>query len=236
MGMLAQHITDDENFTVTGAIAVPRPSLDIMNLPLHVILPDTDPDGDCFATDEDVSPNDPAFLRKVIAHWRGLRRATEISKGQFLLNLRQRCVGAVQTSVPSSSIPQTHATIRVDEPTSRRSPTPVAGISSLPADQRTLLYPNPFPIIDDTRSDESDVSDTSGRAGKFPNVSSPTTPPAMSPSHELPSASSSTTEPFRGTFQTARLSPELLNPVHLPAPIISINPDTQHPYRVSVGR
>ncbi|ESK81091.1 hypothetical protein Moror_13367 [Moniliophthora roreri MCA 2997] len=100
MGMLAQHISEDETFTVTGAIAVPRPSLDIANLPLHVILPDTDPDGDRFATDEDVNPNDPAFLRKVIAHRRGLKRATEISKGQFLLQLRQRCVRAVQTSNP----------------------------------------------------------------------------------------------------------------------------------------
>ncbi|ESK81297.1 hypothetical protein Moror_12136 [Moniliophthora roreri MCA 2997] len=68
MGMLAQHITDDESFTVTGAIAVLRPSLDITNLPLHVVLLNTDPDRDCFATDEDVSPNDPAFLRKVITH------------------------------------------------------------------------------------------------------------------------------------------------------------------------
>uniref|UniRef100_A0A0W0F028 Uncharacterized protein n=1 Tax=Moniliophthora roreri TaxID=221103 RepID=A0A0W0F028_MONRR len=85
MGMLAQHITDDETFTVTGAIAVPRPTLDVANLPLHVILPDTDPNGDRFATDEDVSPNDPAFFRKVITHRRGLKRATEISKGQYLL-------------------------------------------------------------------------------------------------------------------------------------------------------
>ncbi|ESK81247.1 hypothetical protein Moror_14412 [Moniliophthora roreri MCA 2997] len=84
-----QHIVDDDSFTVTEAIAVPCPSLDIVNLPLHVILPDTDPDRDHFATDEDVSPNDPAFLRKVIAHRRGLKRATEISKGQFLLQLGQ---------------------------------------------------------------------------------------------------------------------------------------------------
>uniref|UniRef100_A0A0W0EY12 Uncharacterized protein n=1 Tax=Moniliophthora roreri TaxID=221103 RepID=A0A0W0EY12_MONRR len=88
MGMLAQHISDDETFTVTGAIAVLHPTLDVANLPLHVILPDTDPDRDRFTTDEDVSPNDPAFLRKIIAHRRGLRRATEVAKGQFLLQLR----------------------------------------------------------------------------------------------------------------------------------------------------
>uniref|UniRef100_A0A0W0FLA6 Uncharacterized protein n=1 Tax=Moniliophthora roreri TaxID=221103 RepID=A0A0W0FLA6_MONRR len=163
--MLAQHITDNENFTVTGAIAVPRPSLDIANLPLHVILPDTNPDRDRFATDEDVSPNDPAFLRKVITHQKGLRRATEISKGQFLLNLRQRCVGVVQTPVPSSSIPQTHATIRIDasavylptsepfstlihsplsttqEVTNRTSPTPVEELEN--SQMSPLLLPCP---------------------------------------------------------------------------------------------
>uniref|UniRef100_A0A0W0F453 Uncharacterized protein n=1 Tax=Moniliophthora roreri TaxID=221103 RepID=A0A0W0F453_MONRR len=64
MGMLAQHISDNKTFTVTGAIAVPRPTLDVANLLLHIILPDSDPDGDRFATDEDVSPNDPTFLRK----------------------------------------------------------------------------------------------------------------------------------------------------------------------------
>uniref|UniRef100_A0A0W0FUY7 Uncharacterized protein n=1 Tax=Moniliophthora roreri TaxID=221103 RepID=A0A0W0FUY7_MONRR len=236
MGMLAQHIVDDDSFTVTGAIAVPHPSLDIANLPLHVILPDTDPDGDCFATDEDVSPNDPAFLRKVIAHQRGLKRATEISKGQFLLQLRQRCIGVVQTPIPSSSIPQAHAAIHVDVPSSRRSPTPMAGISSLPADQRTLLYPDPFPITDDAGSDELNVSDASGRAGKFPDVSPPATLLPMSPIHKLPATSSSSTEPTRGTFKSVRLSPSLLNPVHLPAPIVPINPDTQRPYRVGVGR
>ncbi|ESK81734.1 hypothetical protein Moror_11562 [Moniliophthora roreri MCA 2997] len=217
MGMLAQHITDDDSFTVTGAIVVPRPTLDVANLPLHVILPDTDPNRDRFATDEDVSPNDPAFLRKVITHCRGLRRATE-------------------TPIPSSSIPQTHATIRVDVPPSTRSKTPMAGVSSLPANQRTLLYLNPFPITDDTRSDDSDVSNASRRAGKFPDVSPPTTPPAMSPSHELPATSSSPAEPSRRTFKVARLSPDLLNSVQLPTPIIPINPDTQCPYRVSVGR
>ncbi|ESK82035.1 hypothetical protein Moror_13445 [Moniliophthora roreri MCA 2997] len=89
MGMLAQHIIDDDSFTVTRAIAVPHPTLNIANLPLHIILPDTDPDGDRFATDEDINPNEPAFLQKVIAHRRGLRRATKIAKGQFLLQLRQ---------------------------------------------------------------------------------------------------------------------------------------------------
>uniref|UniRef100_A0A0W0FUU6 Uncharacterized protein n=1 Tax=Moniliophthora roreri TaxID=221103 RepID=A0A0W0FUU6_MONRR len=236
MGMLAQHISDDETFTVTGAIAVPCPTLDVTNLLLHIILPDTDPDGDRFATDEDVSPNDPPFLRKVIAHRRGLKRATEISKGQHLLQLRQQCIGTVQTPISSSSLPQTHTTGRADMTTSRRSTTPLAGVSSLPADQQTLLYPNSFPITDDTRSDDSDVSNTSGRAGKFPDVSPPTTPPAMSPSHEFPSTSSNATEPSRRTFQTARLSPELPNPIHLPSPIIPINPDTQHPYRIGVGR
>ncbi|ESK81102.1 hypothetical protein Moror_13359 [Moniliophthora roreri MCA 2997] len=179
MGMLAQHISDDETFTVTGAIAVPRPTLNVANLLLHIILPDTDPDGDRFATDEDVSPNNPAFLRKVIAHRRGLKQATEISKGQHLLQLRQRCIGVVPAPIPSPSFPQTHTTGHMDASTSRRSPTPVAGVSSLPADQRTLLYPNPFPITDDTRSDDSDISDTSGRAGKFPNVSPPATLPAI---------------------------------------------------------
>uniref|UniRef100_A0A0W0F2E4 Uncharacterized protein n=1 Tax=Moniliophthora roreri TaxID=221103 RepID=A0A0W0F2E4_MONRR len=133
MGALAQHITDDETFTVTGAIAVPCPALDIANLPLHVVLPDTDPDGDRFATDNDVSPNDPAFIRKVIAHRRGLKRAAEVSKGQHLLQLRQRCI--TQTPVPSSSFPQTNPAGRVDASTNRRSPTPIAGVSSLPADQ-----------------------------------------------------------------------------------------------------
>uniref|UniRef100_A0A0W0FHZ3 Uncharacterized protein n=1 Tax=Moniliophthora roreri TaxID=221103 RepID=A0A0W0FHZ3_MONRR len=190
---------DDETFTVTGAIAVPRPTLDVANLPLHVVLPDTDPDGDRFATDDDVSPNDPAFFKK----------------------LRQRCVGAVQTPVPSSSFPQTHSTGRMDASTSRRSPTPVGGISSLPSDQQTLLYPDPFPITDDTRSDNSDVSNASGRAGKFPDVSPPATPPTMSPLHELPSASSRTTEPSSATFQRARLSPELLNPTPN-VPIMSV--------------
>ncbi|ESK80921.1 hypothetical protein Moror_1315 [Moniliophthora roreri MCA 2997] len=236
MGMLAQHITDDETFTVTGAIVVPRPTLDVANLPLHIILPDTDPDGDRFATDDDVSPNDPAFLRKVIAHRRGLRRATEVSKGQYLLQLRQQCIRTVQTPIASLSFPQTHSAGRMDASTSRRSPTPLAGISSLPADQRTLLYPDPFPITDDTRSDNSDVSNASGRAGKFPDVSPPTTPPAMSTSHELPSASSSTAEPSRTTFQRARLSPELPNSVRLPSPIIPINPDTQRPYCIGVGQ
>uniref|UniRef100_A0A0W0FN35 Uncharacterized protein n=1 Tax=Moniliophthora roreri TaxID=221103 RepID=A0A0W0FN35_MONRR len=179
MGMLAQHITDDETFTVTGAIVVPRPTLDIANLPLHIVLPDTDPDGDRFATDDDVSPNDPAFLRKVIAHRRGLKRATEVSKGQHLLQLRQRCIGAVQTPVPSSSFSQTNSAGHADVSTSRRSPIPIAGVSSLPADQRTLLYPDPFPVVDDSRSDESDVSDASRRAGKFPDVSPPATLPAI---------------------------------------------------------
>ncbi|ESK81805.1 hypothetical protein Moror_16777 [Moniliophthora roreri MCA 2997] len=124
MGMLAQHIVDDDSFTVTRAIAVPCPSLDIANLPLHVILPETDPDGDRFATDKDISPNDPAFLWKVIAHQRGLKRATEVSKGQFLLQLRQRCIGTVQTPVPSSIIPQTDTGRHMDAPASRRSLTP----------------------------------------------------------------------------------------------------------------
>uniref|UniRef100_A0A0W0F0U2 Uncharacterized protein n=1 Tax=Moniliophthora roreri TaxID=221103 RepID=A0A0W0F0U2_MONRR len=221
MGMLAQHITDDETFTVTGAIVVPRPSLDIANLPLHVVLPDTDPDGDCFATDNDDSPNDPAFFRKVIAHRRGLKRATEVSKGQHLLQLRQQCIGAGQTPVPSSSFPQTNPTGRVDASTSRRNPTPIAGVSSLPADQRTLLYPDPFPVVDDSRSDESDVSNASRRAGKFPDVSPPTTLPTMSTGHELPPATSSTTEPSSATFQRARLSPELLNPTPN-TPIVSV--------------
>ncbi|ESK80829.1 hypothetical protein Moror_4312, partial [Moniliophthora roreri MCA 2997] len=158
MGTLAQQISDDETFTVTGAIAVPRPTLDIVNLPLYIVLPDTDPDGDHFATDDDVNPNDPAFIRKAIAHRRSLKRATEVSKAQHLLQLRQQCIRPASTS--------------------RRSSTPVGGISNLPADQRTLLYPDPFPITDDTRSDDSDVSDASGRAAKFPIVSPPTTPPA----------------------------------------------------------
>ncbi|ESK85979.1 hypothetical protein Moror_9458 [Moniliophthora roreri MCA 2997] len=200
MGMLAQHISDDETFTVTGAIAT-QILTEIASLQTRI----------------------------------GLKRATEISKGQFLLQLRQRCVGAVQTPIPSSSIPQTHAIERVDASTSRRSPTPVAGVSSLPADQQTLLYPDPFPITDNTGSNESNVSNASGRAGKFPNVSPPATPPAMSPDHELPSTTSSATEPSRRTFQTARLSAELLNPLCLPAPIIPINLDTQCPYCVSVG-
>ncbi|ESK86114.1 hypothetical protein Moror_9321 [Moniliophthora roreri MCA 2997] len=68
MGILAQHIVNDEAFTVTGAIAIPRPSLDIVNLPLHVVISNTDPDGDRFATDEDVSPNDPVFLCAIIRH------------------------------------------------------------------------------------------------------------------------------------------------------------------------
>uniref|UniRef100_A0A0W0G403 Uncharacterized protein n=1 Tax=Moniliophthora roreri TaxID=221103 RepID=A0A0W0G403_MONRR len=212
MGMLAQHIMDDETFTVTGAIAVPRPTLDIANLPLHIVLPDTDPNGDRFAMDDDVSPNDPAFLRKVIAHRRGLKQATEVSKGQHLLQLRQRCIGTIQTPIPFSSFSQTNPSRRVDASTSRRSPTPIAGVSSLPADQRTLLFPNPFPIVDDSRSDESDVSDASRRAGKFPDVSPPTTPPAMSAGHELPPTTFSTTEPSSTTFQRARLSPELPNP------------------------
>uniref|UniRef100_A0A0W0FDU5 Uncharacterized protein n=1 Tax=Moniliophthora roreri TaxID=221103 RepID=A0A0W0FDU5_MONRR len=227
---------DNDSFTVTGAIAVPRPTLDVANLPLHVILPDTDPDRDCFGMDEDISPNDPAFLRKVIAHRRGLRRATEVAKGQFLLQLRQQSIGAVQTPIPSSSIPQTHTTIRMDVPPSQRSKTPMAGVSSLPADQQTLLYPDPFPITDDTRSDDSDISNASRRARKFPDISPPATPPPMSPSHELPTAPSSLTEPSRRTFKSARLSPDLLNSVHLPTPIIPINPDTQCLYCVSVGQ
>uniref|UniRef100_A0A0W0FQB8 Uncharacterized protein n=1 Tax=Moniliophthora roreri TaxID=221103 RepID=A0A0W0FQB8_MONRR len=117
---------------MTGAIAVLHPSLDITNLPLHVILPDTDSNGDRFTTDEDISPNDPAFLQKVIAHRRGFKRATEISKGQFLLQLRQRCIGMVQTPVPSSTIPQTDTSRLVDVPASRCSSTPMAGVSSLP--------------------------------------------------------------------------------------------------------
>ncbi|ESK81624.1 hypothetical protein Moror_11103 [Moniliophthora roreri MCA 2997] len=124
----------------------------------------------------------------------------------------------------------------MDASTSRRSLTPVAGVSSLPPDQRTLLYPDPFPVVDDSRSDKSDVSNASRRARKFPDVSPPTTPPTMSPSHELPTASASSTEPSRRIFKTARLSPELPNPVLLPTPIIPINPDTQRPYRVGVGR
>ncbi|ESK83093.1 hypothetical protein Moror_6071 [Moniliophthora roreri MCA 2997] len=236
MGTLAQQISDDKTFTVTGAIAVLRPALDIANLPLHIVLPDTDPDGDRFAMDDDVSPNDPVFLRKTLAHRRSLKRATEVSKGQHLLQLRQRCIGTISTPVPSPSFPQTYTTGRVDASTNRRSPTPVAGVSSLPADQRTLLYPDPFPITDDTRSDDSDVSNASGRAAKFPNISPSSTLPAMSPSHELPSTSSGTTEPSRKTFHAARLSPELPNPLHLPSPIIPINPDTQRPYRIGVGR
>uniref|UniRef100_A0A0W0FNE3 Uncharacterized protein n=1 Tax=Moniliophthora roreri TaxID=221103 RepID=A0A0W0FNE3_MONRR len=231
MGMLAQHITDDETFTVTGAIAVPRPSLDIANLPLHVVLPDTDPNGDRFTTDDDVNPNNPAFLRKVIAHRRGLKRATEVSKGQHLLQLRQRCIGA--TPIPSSSLPQTNTAGHVDASTKLRSPTPVAGVSSLPANQRTLLYPDLFPVVDNSRSSDSNVSNASRRAGKFPDVSPPTTPPAMSTSHELAPSTASTTEPSSSTFQRARLSPELLNPICLPSPVIPINPDTQRPYRIS---
>uniref|UniRef100_A0A0W0F3E2 Uncharacterized protein n=1 Tax=Moniliophthora roreri TaxID=221103 RepID=A0A0W0F3E2_MONRR len=55
----------------------------------------------------------------------------------------------------------------------------MAGVSSLPPNKRTLLYSDPFPITDNAGSDESDVSDTSGRAGKFPNVSPPITPPPI---------------------------------------------------------
>ncbi|ESK84157.1 hypothetical protein Moror_17010 [Moniliophthora roreri MCA 2997] len=196
---------------------------------------DTDPDGDRFATDDDVNPNDPAFIRKAIAHRRSLKRATEVSRGQHLLQLKQRCIGAVSTPIPSSSLPQTHTTGRMNASTSRGSTTPMAGVSSLPADQRTLLYPDPFPITDDTRSDDSDVSDASRRAAKFPIVSPPMTLPAMSPSNELPSTPSGTTEPSRKTFNAARLSPELPNSLCLPSPIIPINPDTQRPYRVGVG-
>uniref|UniRef100_A0A0W0FV01 Uncharacterized protein n=1 Tax=Moniliophthora roreri TaxID=221103 RepID=A0A0W0FV01_MONRR len=232
MGQLAQQISDDETFTVTGAIAVLCPALDIANLPLHVVIPDTDPDGDRFATDDEVSPNDPAFLRKSLAHRRSLKRATEVSKGQHLLQLRQR---AIPMTIPSPSISQTYSAVRMDASTSRRSPTPMGGVSSLPADQRTLFYPDPFPITDDTRDDDSDVSDASGRAAKFPNISPPATLPAMSPSHELPSTTSSTTEPSRKTFHAARLSPELPDPIRLPSPIIPINPDTQRPYRIGVG-
>uniref|UniRef100_A0A0W0FQD4 Uncharacterized protein n=1 Tax=Moniliophthora roreri TaxID=221103 RepID=A0A0W0FQD4_MONRR len=152
MGQLAQQISDDETFTVTGAIAVPRPALDIANLPLHIVLPDTDPDGDRFATDDDVSPNDPVFLRKTLAHRRSLRRATEISKGQHLLQLRQRSI----VSISSPFTPQTYLPERMDTSTSRRSPMPMGAVSALPANERTLLYPDSFPITDDTRDDDSD--------------------------------------------------------------------------------
>uniref|UniRef100_A0A0W0GF24 Uncharacterized protein n=1 Tax=Moniliophthora roreri TaxID=221103 RepID=A0A0W0GF24_MONRR len=228
MGQLAQQISDDETFTITGAIVVPRPALDIANLPLHVLLPDTDPEGDRFATDDDVSPNDPAFLRRTLAHRRGLRRATEISKGQHLLQLRQRTIA----STPSPYTPQTNIPERMDASTSRRSPTPMGAVSALPPNERTLVYPDPFPITDDTRDDDSDVSNISRRAAKFPIVSPPTTPPTMSPNHELSSTSSNTTEPSRKTYHAARLSPELPDPLRLPAPIVPINPDTQRPYRI----
>uniref|UniRef100_A0A0W0FXR5 Uncharacterized protein n=1 Tax=Moniliophthora roreri TaxID=221103 RepID=A0A0W0FXR5_MONRR len=228
MGQLAQQIVDDETFTITGAIVVPRPTLDIANLPLHIVLPDTDPDGDRFATDDDVSPNDPVFLRRTLAHRRGLRRATEISRGQHLLQLRQRCIA----SIPSPSTPQTNLPERMDASASGRNPTPMGGVSALPPNERTLLYPDSFPVTDDTRDDDSDVSNVSGRAAKFPIVSSPTTPPAMSPNHELPTTSSNPTEPSRETYKTARLSPELPDPLRLPSPIVPINPDTQRPYRI----
>ncbi|ESK82367.1 hypothetical protein Moror_12205 [Moniliophthora roreri MCA 2997] len=58
----------------------------------------------------------------------------------------------------------------------------------------------------------------------------------MSTSHELAPSTASTTKPSSSTFQRARLSPELLNPICLPSPVIPINPDTQRPYRISVGR
>ncbi|ESK81237.1 hypothetical protein Moror_14423 [Moniliophthora roreri MCA 2997] len=155
MGQLAQQISDDETFTITGAIVVPRPALDIANLPLHILLPDTDPEGDRFATDDDVSPNDPVFLRKTLAHRRGLRRATEVSKGQYLLQLRQRTIAPIHPPyTPQTKIPE-----RMDASTSRRSPTPMGAVSALPPNERTLVYPDSFPITDDTRDDDSEVSD-----------------------------------------------------------------------------
>uniref|UniRef100_A0A0W0FMQ3 Uncharacterized protein n=1 Tax=Moniliophthora roreri TaxID=221103 RepID=A0A0W0FMQ3_MONRR len=186
MGQLAQQISDDETFTITGAIAVPRPALDIANLPLHVVLPDTDPDGDRFATDDDVSPNDPIFLRKTLAHRRSLRRATEISKGQFLLQLRQRSIAPIPS--PHAPQPQTKLPERMDASTSRRSPTPMGAVSALPPNERTLLYPDSFPITDDTRDDDSDVSDISGRAAKFPiNSRTPyASPPPLFQSTQTP--------------------------------------------------
>uniref|UniRef100_A0A0W0FYK9 Uncharacterized protein n=1 Tax=Moniliophthora roreri TaxID=221103 RepID=A0A0W0FYK9_MONRR len=136
MGQLAQQITDDETFTITGAIVVPPPALDIANLPLHVVLPDTDPDGDHFATDDDVKPNDPAFIRKAITHRRGLKRASEISKGQHLLQLRQRAI----TSIPSPNIPQTELPERMDASTSRTSRTPLGATTP---ETMTQMSPTP---------------------------------------------------------------------------------------------
>uniref|UniRef100_A0A0W0FK98 Uncharacterized protein n=1 Tax=Moniliophthora roreri TaxID=221103 RepID=A0A0W0FK98_MONRR len=210
---------------MTGAIVVLRPSLDVSNLPLHVVIPDTDPNGDRFTTDEDVSPNDPVFFRRVINHQRGIKQATEVAQGQFLLQLRQQCIAVSQTD-PNEC---------VDVPVNRRSPTTMGAVNALPSNEQTLIYPDPLPNTQNVDSDNSNISRPSHRANRFLNISPPSTPPPMSPHSTISIPNPATPiKPTRTTFKMARLSPTLTHN-ELPPPIVPTNPDTQHPYHVSVG-
>ncbi|ESK80648.1 hypothetical protein Moror_15518 [Moniliophthora roreri MCA 2997] len=78
MGMFAQGLTEDEDFTMNGPISVPYPP-DIKVLLLHVVVPKTDTSDEPFPTNNNISPNKPAFLLAARNYRRNIRRATEVT-------------------------------------------------------------------------------------------------------------------------------------------------------------
>ncbi|ESK85976.1 hypothetical protein Moror_9477 [Moniliophthora roreri MCA 2997] len=139
MGMFAQSLTEDKDFTMNGPILVPHPPSDIKVLPLHVIVSKTDTTNEPFPTDNDISPNEPAFLLAARKHQRDIRRAQEVAQGQFLLDLRQQ----------STYFPETNASKCLDVSYTHSRGT---GTASLPPNKQTLLYPVHSPIAEPNRT------------------------------------------------------------------------------------